>query len=346
MKLKGLTMMTVFTALAMGVVANDSNKEKQLTDCEKAILRLTASAAVMRTAASAEGGISRVLEKSGSSAFKEKWAKEVEPIISKEDTIEWADFFSSAIIWVGSVKDDRGVIGFYSPWADGIVLVLLEAGENHIQLIDFAVVSGESLRGGVSKNAPPEASFSLYPAKEPPIIALARLYDPSCAEFTKLYPLKRGDAVLLPPLLAMRLEQPKEEIMIVKARMMVRLKMFSDYLSESNRGWMKTTGKLLSVLQKEDASAIQTALSVEQNVGIVDNLCGLPIAWRGKLAPNYFIPAKDGAVVGFVSPDAPRWVVIAVYKGAASAERNARIELLDLDISDKVVQLWENGGVK
>jgi hypothetical protein len=346
MKVKKLAMMMSVAALAAGVCANDANKKVQLTDRDKAVLRLTSAAAAMRTSAAEKGGLTRVLEKSGSPAFREKWAKEVEPLIGKKEQIEWADFFSSAIIWIGAVKDSRGVAGFYSPWADGVVLVLLEAGEKHVQLIDFSVVSGESFRGGVSKNAPASASFSLYPAKEPPIIALARLYDPSCAEFTKLYPLKGGETVLLPPLLAMRMGHPNEELMIVKARMLVRMKMFSDYLSEANRSWAKTTGQLMSVLRKGDVAAIQAALSVEQNAGIVNNLCGLPAAWRGTLSPNYFIPAKDGAIVGFVSPEAPRWVVVAVYKGVATAERNARIELLDLDSSDKVIQLCANGGVK
>ena len=340
-------MVTMLATVVLGAAAADTpNAGKQPSENEKAILRVTAAAAVFRGAASKSGGLDRALSKWGSGAFKAKWEKEVRPLFSQSEQIEWEDFFSSSMIWLGGVANSQGVAGFYSPWADGVLLVLLEAGDGYTQLLDFAVVSGESFRGGASKNAPPEASLSLYPVKEPLMIALARLYGPTSAEFAKLYPLEKGKPVLVPPVLALRMDKPMEEIVLVKARMLLRMQIFNDYLAEPNHNWVKAVAGVKKALQSGDEKTILAALAENQDVSLVKTLCMLPKTTLSGLVPNYFIQAKDGALAGFVNPQDPRWVVSVTFKGGAQDKKIARIELLDLELSNKAVMLWNTGGAQ
>jgi hypothetical protein len=342
-------MTTVAVALAAGALraADVPGIGKQPTEREKAVLRLTAAAAVFRTAASEADGLARALDTWGSAAFKAKWERDVWARFGKEERLEWADFFSGAVVWLGGVKDGRGVAAFYSPWSDGALLVQLEAGENDTQLIDFAVVSGESLRGGTAKNAPPEASLSLYPAKEPLIIALARLYGPASSQFAKLYPLEGGNTALIAPGLALRMDKPGEEIILVKARMLLRMKMFKDYLGEAkNRDWVKAVAGVKKAIRTGDEKTILAELAANQHAGTVKTVCVLPKETLAGLSSTYFIPAKDGALAGFVNPQTPRWVVAVTFEGAPQDRRTARIELLDLELSDRAVELWDKGVTK
>jgi len=346
MKLKEWAMRTVFAAMAAGAMAAAPSAAKPPTEHNKAILRLTAAATVFRTAASESGGLDRILNKWGSAAFKAKWEKDVGTLFSKEERIEWADFFSSAVVWVGGVKGNRGIVGFYNPWADGVFLVLIEAGEKYTQLNDFAVVSGESLRGGAAKNAPPEASLSLYPVKEPLMIALARLYGPTAAQFAKLYPLEGGDAALLPPILALRLDKPAAETLMIKARLLLRMQMFKNYLAEPNRDWVKAVAGVKKALRTGDEKTVLAELAANQDADLVKTVCMLPKQVLAELAPNYFFLAKDGALAGFVNPQAPRWVVAVTFRGEAKDKKTARIELLDLELSNQAITLWTKEGAQ
>lgn len=346
MNVKGLMMIgwSVFLLGAMGAGAQDTGK--QPTERDKAILRLTAAAALFRTSATETGGLDRLVGQWGSAAFKTKWAKDVGSLFEKEEQIEWADFFSSAMVWIGGVKDSKGVAGFYSPWSDGLLLVQMEATEKQTQLMDFAVVSGESLRGGAAKSAPPEASLSLFPPNEPLIIALARLYGPASAQFAELYPLEGDKPALLAPGLALRLDSPLEETIMVKARMLMRMKMFKDYLDDGNRDWVKAAVGIRDALRSGDEQTLLGTLTASQNVGAVKAICALPKALLKGVKLNYFIPAKDGALAGFLNPDAPRWVIAVTWKGKPQAARIAQVELLDVEVSDKVVSLWNKEGAK
>jgi len=325
-----------------GVGAQNAPKaSKQPTVRDKAIMRLTASAVVIKTAASMLDGMDGVVEKWGSETFKAKWKKEIGAVFEKEEMIEWADFFSSATVWLGGVERSRGVVGFYSPWSDGVLLVLMETVEDETQLLDFAVVSGESLRGGMAKDAPPESFFSLYPPNEPLIVALARLYGSASAAFAKRYPLDGGKAILLPSALG-----SQEEILLVKARMVMRMKMFKEYVDTDNQDWAKAVANVRDAVRSGNEQTLLGALVTNQNANAAKVVCALPKEVLQGMKLNYFIPGNDKAGAGFINPDAPRWVVTATFQGKPQDARIARVELLDLEVSDKVVTLWDKGGTK
>lgn len=310
-------------------------------DLAPAGLKAAATANLFRL--SAAGDIAAAVQGWGSPAFRAKWEKEIEAVFSKEERIELHDFFSSAVVWVGGLRGPQSVVAFYSPWADGLCVATMDAGGKEPKLTDFAFISGESLRGGESVKA--EASFTLYELKEPLIIAVARLYGPSVAAFTRLYP-PEGEPLLLPGGLKARLEAPAAELLPIKARMMVRMKMFKDYFAAPNRAWVVECGALMKTLKTGEAKALLAALAEGQDAALVETLCALPAAIRGDLGPNYFMKAGNGVVVGFVNPAAPRWLVAATYKGVAPGKRAARLELLDLELSGKAVKLWGEEGAQ
>lgn len=288
--------------------------------------------------------VDSAVEKWGNDDVKRKWRADVLPLFEDASRFELHDFFSGAVVWVGGVKGTHAVVAFYSPWVDGALVAALDGADEHKPVLtDFAFVSGETLRGADVPE--PEEALALYALKEPLMVAVARSYAPSSAAFAALYP-PQGDPVLVPPALKARLDSPQGELALLKARMLARLRMFKAYLDPANRGWLVQSGVLMHALKSGTREQLLAALSEKQPAALVETFCQLDPRVRSEYAPLYFAKAAEGVVVGFANPSAPRWLVEATFQGAAPAPRAARIELMDLDLSGKVLALWGKEAAK
>ena len=205
----------------------------------------------------AAGDVDAAVSAWGSAEFAQKWEKEINSVFSKDERIELRDFFASAVVWVGGMKGPQSVVAFYSPWSDGLLLAAMTADDKKPSLTDFFFVSGESFRGEAVN---PAASLALYELKEPLIIAVARLYSRTVPLFTSLYP-PEGAPVLLPGPVKARVETQDSELVPIKTRMMIRMKMFQAYLAEPNRPWVSECGALMKELKAGDPTRLLAALA-------------------------------------------------------------------------------------
>lgn len=283
--------------------------------------------------------VEAAVEKWGTPEFKAKWRQEVGAVIRKEENLELQDFFTGAVVWVGGMKDLRSVVGLYSPWSDALLVLALdvEPGEpSKAALSDFLFVSGESLRGQALS---PEKALSLHPLKEPLTVAVSRLYAPSVETFNRLYP-SAGAPVLVPEALKERLDSQVGELLLIKARLMVRLKMFKDFLDKENHGWLVESGVLIQALQAGDKEKLAAFLSEKQAPEIIETICSSDPKLRKDYTPLYFSKAKDSVIVGLVNPSAPRWFIEATFLGEQPEDRIARVELMDLEAGAQALKLW------
>lgn len=303
---------------------------------ELAMAGMTAAATANLFRLQAASDVAAAVQQWGSAEFKQKWAKEIDPVFSPAERIEWHDFFSSAVVLVGGMNGARSVVAFYNPWLDGLFLAAMSSNAKAPVLTDFSVVSGESFRGDTVN---PEASLALYQLKEPLIIAVARLYSRTVPLFTSLYP-PMGAPVLLPATVKARIEPQDAELIPIKTRMMLRMKMFQTYFAAPNRPWVVECGALMKALKDDDAARLLACLATDQDAAVVETIRMLPASVRADLGPNYFARATDGMVVGFVNPAAPRWLIAATFKGTVPAKRAARLDLLDLELSGTAITLW------
>ena len=327
-----MTLLAAWTSLAGGADAPAKPTGEQVGTA--ALAGMTANLFRLHAAVNVDAAVA----KWGGEAFKKKWESEVLPLFSPEECLELHDFFSDAVVWVGGTTGARSVAGFYSPWADGLLAVALDrSDETRPALTDFAFISGESLRG--EKDLSPEKALALYDLKEPLIVAVSRLYAPSTAAFAELYP-PLGEPALLPAALKARADSTAGELMLIKARLTVRLKMFRDYLSEANRGWLVQSGVLMHALKAGDKEKLLAFLSEKQPPALAETVCQLDPSIRKDFGPAYFARAKEGVVVGYVNPSAPRWLLEAAFQGTAPGPRCARIELLDLELGAQALKLW------
>ncbi|HOM58423.1 MAG TPA: hypothetical protein PK770_01020 [Kiritimatiellia bacterium] len=289
----------------------------------------------------AASDVDGAVKKWGTGAFQAKWTRDVREVFNEHETIALKDFFTSAVVWVGGMKGPHGIVALYSPWSDALLVIeqRVEAGPSpKASFSDFRFVSGESLRGD-SATITPEGSFSLHPLREPLTVAISRLYAPSVAMFTRLYP-PEGAPELLPAALRDRIDSPVGELILIKARLVLRLNMFQDYLSAENKGWMIQSGVLIRALTAGDPAALRKFLSEKQSPAIIETVCALPPETRKTFTPVYFSKARDSVIMGLVNPTAPRWFIEAEFLGAEPAPRIGHIQLMDVETSARALTLW------
>lgn len=337
----GLTLvLALLTALAAPApAAGEAPEPKVSKEFAKNAMTMTALANTFRLSASAD--VDAAVAQWGSPAFKQKWKKEVEPFFGKAENIELHDFFSSAVIWIGRATGKKAVIGFYNPWMDGLLLVVLDASAKAPAFTDFRVISGETWGG--RSDAPPERALALYAGGEILTVALAQLYSEADLLFRKRYPIK-GETVLLPEEVAKIVGTTGEELTPIKARMLFRMQMYRDYLHEKNRKFLMATGGLMKGLKAGDKAKLMAGLSGQQSKIMVDAAAALPAYIRKGLAPNFFGTGKGGAIVALVNPTAPRWVVVATVLGKNSErETDVAFEMFDLNTSTEILKLRKGG---
>jgi hypothetical protein len=301
--------------------------------------RLGAAANLFRLRAGAN--LDTALREWATADFRTRWDREVGAHFATAEAIQWHDFFSSAIVLLGAVGPDGGIVGFYNPWIDGLLLAHLAGEGERPRLQDFLLVAGESWRG----EPPPEgeASLGLYRDEKVPLaVGLARRYAPTVEAFTRHYPpgaptVLRTDAVR--PLVG----ATGEELAAIKARMLVRMVMFGRLTAAEGQPVLATLGGVLKALRAAERAPLVALLSTQaQDPAALENVLALPAAVRALLAPNYVARADGVALVGLVNPSEPRWVaVLRIAPGGAAGQESLTIETFDLELSRRILDLWK-----
>lgn len=276
----------------------------------------------------------------GTEACAKKWTAEIVSKTGENREMVFSDFFAGATVLMGALTKERSVVGFYNPWTDALLLGALRMqGEGQPALDDFLFVTGESFRGAPLLKG--EALLALYKPERPLMIELATRYAKTSKMFEKCYPL-HGEAPLLAPDLKACMHPPELEWAYILARQAYRMTMFAALTQKESRPLYLQLGNLLRGLDG-DMKTLGSVVSEQQRPAALDAVKQLPLALRKHLAPHYVVQAKDGAVLCLVNPEFPRWVVIANYKGAITAESKASIEAFDLETSKGLLALLKGG---
>lgn len=251
-----------------------------------------------------------------------------------------SDFFAGSVALMGGITKEKGIVGFYNPWTDGILLASIRVkGADAPTMDDFVFVTGESFRGTpLTKGS---SLLSLYRPDKPLLVELAVRYEKTARMFEKRYPL-HGEAVLAAPDLKAIMHPQEVEWAYLLARQSYRMTMFAALTKQENRPLYLQMGKLLRSLDG-DMKDLDKTVSAKQRPAALESIKLLPLELRKKLAPHYIVQAKDGAIIGFVNPEFPRWVVIANLKGPAASERDVTIEAFDLETSKGIAALLKGG---
>lgn len=308
------------------------------TDTGQDVLTLVAFVNQFRMDASRNVGMA--VRQWATPEFTERWNAHVMRLFQEPQMIMWEDFFSGSVVWAGGIEDGEGIAGLYSPWCDGLLLMRVRIDGWESRITDFRMLSGEALRNEpIPTESTVQKTLRLYVGSEPPTLALSRLYADSLAAFEEAYP-EEAELNLMPDRLADRVKTDTEETALIKGRMAYRLYMYREFLSEQkNSRFLAKTGRLLTAIEEGEPDTVRALFTPDQAPEPVDSMLEIPDEIRARMTASFFGRKDDAAVVGLISPVAPKWVFMVLMEGDPEDDLVLTMEMLDLEASAQVLEL-------
>jgi hypothetical protein len=281
----------------------------------------------------------KAIDIAGSPDVKTKWRDTIRANFGEQNLI-WNDFFNNAVIWIGRIQGTQGVVGFYNPWLDVIMLSQWQGPVQDQRLLDFEFIIGETWRAERTE----EGVRVPHWQREHAIVtvSLAKYYHASLGVFNSFYPLK-GEFVFLPRQLKDRMSDYKLDLVVFHTRATDRISMFTGYLQPKES--VTTTTAI-----REQVDALRSAMSTGDRVGIsaivasqiradvVNWIAQLPQTVRSTLFPAHYYVKDNRAVVTLVSPFSPKWFVAAYFQIDAQEPQLETIELCELEVAKALLQ--------
>ena len=194
----------------------------------KPVYSLAITANAFRLAAAKDAF--KAIQYFGDQHVQNKWEKEIIEYFRKEN-VYWNDYFNFSVVWIGRVQKNQGVIAFYNPWTDVIMLTAWNGPVGKQKLLDFKFVSGDIFRNEELKRQIRSPYWQRE--KSPVVISLAKQYNSTLTVFNSLYPLF-GEFLLIPSDLKKRAAETEPSLLIMQTRLTDRITMFADYLKPKN----------------------------------------------------------------------------------------------------------------
>ncbi len=276
------------------------------------IFKLVLTANTFRLAAAKD--VKESIEIAGIEEVKKKWQSIISEQFGEQKTI-WNDFFNNSIIWIGRLEEDQGVVAFYNPWIDVIMISCWRGPVEDQKLLDFEFITGETWRGEELKE---DARVPAWQREEAPVtVSLAKYYHASLKIFQSLYPLE-GNFVFLSGNLKKSIRDREPDLLILHARASDRISMFAEYLQPKSQVAQKNNIRnIVNALRNAISNAEQTTIlqltSKQQKERIVNSIVQLPQEVRSTLYPTYFYHGVNRAVVVLVSPIFPKWFIASYF---------------------------------
>lgn len=259
----------------------------------------------------------------------EKWNNLNRKLESQSALAGIYDLFEGGVVFYGSYQKHQSVVALFNPWLDtGIIFLLDNSGE--VSLVeDFVLISGEHWRG--EKVANPLAI--LMPGKMPFSVPIWRNFAIVKNIFTKKYPEEQEVEGLGIP--SVNLDN---ELEIICARIALRFKLISEFLGEKYKFVREQAVVVKSLITYETPENLELDkyFSQSQNKVVLDTFFKIPAIVRQKMKLYCFVPGKDNAIMIFINPYLPRYVVsVEVNK-----KSKPTIEWYDLFDSYKLYNSW------
>ena len=259
----------------------------------------------------------------------DKWNHLTRKMTIIKDSPGTFDFFEGSEIFYGSYRKHQSIAAIYNPWIDGILILLLDNSGEASLVEDFVLISGESWRG--QKIANP--LLLLMPGKEPTSVRIWRNFALTKEIFLKFYP-EEAEVKTLP----LPKVNTANEIEVINARIALRFKLIAVFLGEKYVYAKKQAAIVKALITIRDPEKIELGefFAQSQNKVVLGSFFHIPLLVRQDMKLYAFVPGKDNALLIFINPYVPRYVVsVEVNKN-----KKPTLEWYDLFQSGVLYKSW------
>ena len=258
------------------------------------------------------------------------WNRLVAPTFEGGRSYEISDFFNTSLILSGAQQSESGILAFYSPWQDAILLIRSVGKGEARRGGEFLFLTGETFRGETFQ----DSMEVVTPLKAPLSVTLWRVYSQTLQRFNKLFPVEGT-----PDLAALRKGVDQDaEFQHIRLRSIARTVLAKKLVTPAYRNGLANCLLALRGLQNGNERVLKNLFGEADPVGAVAGLAKVPMAIRKNIEPVYSLVSENRSMFGFLNPGAPRFVFLV----SVDQEGKFHLEWFDLEESAKLYQAWED----
>ena len=313
----------LLTALALPLVLSAADvKEEELT-----ILESGGQALIIRSAAisNPKTALTQFFQPQAGAA----WDRLVAPTFEGNRSYEISDFFNTSLVLSGAQQAESGIIAFYSPWQDAVLLIRTVGKGAARRGAEFLFLTGETFRGETFQ----DSLEVVTPLNAPLSVNLWRVYSRTVQKFNALYPAEGT-----PDMAALRKGVDQDaEFQHIRLRSIARTVLAKKLTTPAYRTGLANCLLALRGLQNGNEKVLKNLFGSADPVGAVAGLNKIPMAIRKNIEPVYSLVSENSSLFGFLNPGAPRFVFLV----NVDQEGKFHLEWFDLEESANLYRAWE-----
>ena len=225
-----------------------------------------------------------------------------------------SDFFSNAVILAGPRNDATGIIGFYNPLQDTLMLVQTDNAETFPRIENFSFMTGGRFRGETLKKG-------TYPAAIVPVsgdidAVMMRNTAGVYRKFKAEFPASGKE-----PSLGKYGVMPDEALTEVTANASLRMALLKKFTGPAAAEDLEKAAEFMLKLWNDKAPALKDFFALPEDGGVqLERIAALPPAIRTTLLPVLYLKNKQETLFGFSSRILPEVIVLIRIENSGSGK--------------------------
>ncbi|MBQ9502030.1 MAG: hypothetical protein IJU70_07740 [Lentisphaeria bacterium] len=223
-----------------------------------------------------------------------------------------SDFFSSAVIMGGPRNDASGILAFYNPLQDTVMLVQTDNSENFPRIENFSFMTGTRFRGEtLKKGAYPAA---IVPTGDGVDAVLMRNTAAVFRKFQAEFP-----ATAKEPSLGKYGVLPAEALTEVTANASLRMALLKKFVAPAAAKDLELAAEIMLKLWNGKTPELKDFFVLPEDGGVqLERIAALPRDIRTTLLPVLYLKNKKETLFGFSSRILPEIIVLIRVENSGS----------------------------
>lgn len=257
-----------------------------------------------------------------------KWKKELSQLYVNGKSPLITDFFRGAVMMVGPQNNNNGIIGFFDPWSDNVLLLAVNY-EKKLIISDYRFLSGTFFRTG--KAAPSRLSQTVFPTEMPLEIALLKAVSETKKKFMAVFPVMMKE-ISLKAVPAAGKDSIAESVLNIAGRFERAMTLISTKDNELLAKMVLCN----TLVQKSPIAGFEKMFdSSASTMKMAKAIVSIPANLRKGFKICYYLPTKSASIFSYMNPRDPSLIVMIEVPN--DRKKRYRLVLMNLGMADQLL---------
>lgn len=314
-----------------------SSSAAEISSAEKLKKQKAVASAILVSSTLRSLGLQGKFLSSLSPVLAGKWQNDFKQLYVDGKSPLIMDFFRGAVTLIGPQNGKTGIIGFYDPWSDNILLLAVNY-ETKLQIADYRFLSGAFFRTGKADRI--RIAQTVFPTEAPLQVALLQAVSATGKKFMATFPVQMKQIGLqsVPAAADITVDE-------IKANMAARFKRAMTLLQANNN---ELLAKLLicnTLIKKTPFEGFKNLFGHSKAaMKMAKAIADMPSEFRKGFKICYYLPMKNSSQFAYLNPANPS--VVIIINVPADPKRQYSLAFMDLGMADRLLAVLKKNSEK